>query len=774
MHQEPFSGRGPDGEEPEGPEPLPSAENGPQDNPEPASGPAGSGYDDGASDGPPSDDGWDEAPPEEPSQGLYICLPAEQGDLSGFTEGTAAQPIAPGPLLAEVVTAVTGGDRAGLAQISEDCLFSVLSAGRRMSSWGTWLELAAMHELAVRHPAAPSRAASKNRPATPKQPAAQKPVPAPADGAVQDPAGAGTVGAPAGPGKQPADDGRIQFSEFIADEVAGELRLTWMSAADRMTYACDLAERLPVTFATLCAGLIDPVHAKIISEQTEYLSAADAAKADPELAAAAQGKTYGELRAAAARLVLSLDPDSFERRKQARRREAHVRPFREESGNAGMTARELPADEVLASWQNIEQRALGLRAAGVPGSLRELRNLAYLDLLQERDSRLRAEAAPDQGHSSGDGTASDGTASDGTASDGTASDGPVSDGPDGPGPDGGPQDGPGGNGGNGPQPHSPAGTDPVRPGAAARRPARKDTGPCLAALVNITVPLATALGLSATPGEAAGFGLLDPATARDLLAAASRSRHTRWCVTVLNPDGTAAAHGCAPGRHPPPPGPEPPGPEPPQPPPDTRARDYLRSLRARLTPIARGSCDHQHAETGYQPSRKLQHLIRTRSTRCTAPGCTHPAARCDLDHTLAWDKGGITCECGLAPLRRHYHRPACPGMAAHPATISQPGCGSSWRCSQNWATSQWRAVPETVGVPLYSAGMTFTCPIPQVGSHLAELVDRARRSHEHVVLTEHGQPAAVLISVDELDELQRFQDNSDIALGEAFSCWRRA
>jgi len=37
------------------------------------------------------------------------------------------------------------------------------------------------------------------------------------------------------------------------------------------------------------------------------------------------------------------------------------------------------------------------------------------------------------------------------------------------------------------------------------------------------------------------------------------------------------------------------------------------------------------------------------------------------------------------------------------------------------------------------------------------------------VLTEHGQPAAVLISVDELDELQRFQDDSDIALCEAIN-----
>jgi hypothetical protein len=91
----------------------------------------------------------------------------------------------------------------------------------------------------------------------------------------------------------------------------------------------------------------------------------------------------------------------------------------------------------------------------------------------------------------------------------------------------------------------------------------------------------------------------------------------------------------------------------------------------RLVPIARGGCDHRHAETGYQPSRKLQHLIRTRSTRCSAPGCGRPAARCDLDHTLAWDKGGITCECGLAPLCRHHHR--CKQARGWQLTQPEPG-----------------------------------------------------------------------------------------------------
>ena len=45
--------------------------------------------------------------------------------------------------------------------------------------------------------------------------------------------------------------------EFAADELAGELTLTWRSAAGRMGYARDVAERLPRTFAALAAGRPD-------------------------------------------------------------------------------------------------------------------------------------------------------------------------------------------------------------------------------------------------------------------------------------------------------------------------------------------------------------------------------------------------------------------------------------------------------------------------------------------------------------------------------------
>jgi hypothetical protein len=193
-----------------------------------------------------------------------------------------------------------------------------------------------------------------------------------------------------------------------------------------------------------------------------------------------------------------------------------VRRFREASGNAGMVARELPSDEVLASWQHVEQRALDLRAAGIPGTLQELRVRAYLDLLQERDSR----DLPAGGQAS--------------VPDQSAPDGQTSGSPD---PDAGP--------------------------SGSRGPG----GPSIAALVTLTIPLATWQGRSEAPGEADGFGLLDGDDARDLAAAAARHPRTRWCLTVLNPDGTAAAHGCLPGRHPPPglAGPAPPGTGPPPP-----------------------------------------------------------------------------------------------------------------------------------------------------------------------------------------------------------------
>jgi prevent-host-death family protein len=65
------------------------------------------------------------------------------------------------------------------------------------------------------------------------------------------------------------------------------------------------------------------------------------------------------------------------------------------------------------------------------------------------------------------------------------------------------------------------------------------------------------------------------------------------------------------------------------------------------------------------------------------------------------------------------------------------------------------------------ADMALTFPLPEARDQLAELVTCARRGNERVVLIEKGEPVAVLISIDELDELQRAQDAADIARCEA-------
>jgi hypothetical protein len=460
-------------------------------------------------------DGWGQD--DGAAQGLYVTLPAEELTLEGFAAGGRADTMAPGPLLAMVLGAVAGQDGEGLAGLSDDQLIGFLSGTRRMESRMAWAKMAALAEFASR------------------------------------------------PRRQ----------DFAADEIASAFHLTWLSAAGEIDFARTVKQRLPVTFAALGAGKLHPVHVKIIEDVTGILSDEDAAIADELLAGAAQSRTYGELRRAATRLVLRLDPEAVRKRKEQARRGATVRSFREESGNAGITGREMPSAEVLASMQHVEARARALRDAGAPGTWEELKVRATLDLLQERDSR-------------------------------------------------------------------PAAGEP------------SDAGPGIGANITITVPHTALGGDAGPPGEVAGFGITDHADTRDLIAAAARHPATRWCVTVLNHDGTAAAHGCAAGPRRWPTGQGPPGQGPPGPLPLRGLLDFLTITE--LTPVIRGPCHHARAERRYRPSRRLQHLVRARNATCTAPGCGRRAASCDLDHTHPHHDGGRTCECNLAPLCRHHHR----------------------------------------------------------------------------------------------------------------------
>jgi hypothetical protein len=157
--------------------------------------------------------------------------------------------------------------------------------------------------------------------------------------------------------------------------------------------------------------------------------------------------------------------------------------------------------------------------------------------------------------------------------------------------------------------------------------------------VNLTVPLTTLLGLTEGPGELGGFGPITAHTAREVAAAALDSAAVRWCVTVTGGSGEAVGHGCA-----------------------HRTRSARGdptpnwSFTVKLAPLATIDCGHERESNRYRPPPSLWHLIQIRNQRCTYPGCRMPAARCDDEHTIPFDKGGRSCECNLGPVCRHHHR----------------------------------------------------------------------------------------------------------------------
>ncbi|HEX5729857.1 HNH endonuclease signature motif containing protein [Microbacterium sp.] len=71
-----------------------------------------------------------------------------------------------------------------------------------------------------------------------------------------------------------------------------------------------------------------------------------------------------------------------------------------------------------------------------------------------------------------------------------------------------------------------------------------------------------------------------------------------------------------------------------------------------------------HPETGmvlsvgrerYRPPPELRRLVQWRAETCMGPGCNIPAARCEIDHNVAWEHGGETSLNNLTPLCKGHH-----------------------------------------------------------------------------------------------------------------------
>ena len=582
------------------------------------------------------DTGPDAVPAEPESNGLGISV--SLGDAAGldpallaamcgpdglrgeglgpqFGQDAPADALRPSPVLAALTEQALAD---GLSRLTDDELLGVLQGSVRLENREGWKQQLLIAEFARR------RAAAKD---------------------AETAAAGGRV--------------RCRAGEFPGEELAIELLIGPLTAASRIQDAQDLTGRLPATLAAMAAGLLNTHRASVIAASTHVLSDGDAAAADAVLAKFALGRRVATLARKAAALELKLAPEAVAARKErARRVFQRVEARREESGNASLSGRELGTADVLASKAHMDALAAKLRAAGVPGTLDGLRVLVFTELTQGRDPLDRinpAAAAPARGGGSGPDPAasadhpdSGGPALPPDMRPGRNPDGPAapSDAPGG----GWPRWGPG-------DPGYDEDHDDDSLGDAPRR----DPAP-FPALINFLVPVGTYLGWSTVPGEGAGWGLLDRAEIRDLIRAAATHPRTRWCATLVGPDGTAVAHACATGQHPwladvtappaPPAGRHSDGPDPPQ---AAQLADVIRRLGLTFRPIAKGGCDHAAAEDRYTPSRKLRHLVRARTDRCDAPGCDAPAVNGDLDHTIEYP-AGLTCQCNLGPKCRRHHR----------------------------------------------------------------------------------------------------------------------
>jgi hypothetical protein len=63
-----------------------------------------------------------------------------------------------------------------------------------------------------------------------------------------------------------------------------------------------------------------------------------------------------------------------------------------------------------------------------------------------------------------------------------------------------------------------------------------------------------------------------------------------------------------------------------------------------------------YGRTTYTPPAGLAGFVRARDVYCRNPICRQRAATADLDHTIAWDDGGTTCQHNLWAGCRHDHR----------------------------------------------------------------------------------------------------------------------
>jgi hypothetical protein len=275
--------------------------------------------------------------------GAPVIPGVQSGPGGGFGQGQPWDLAAPDTVLALRADDASGVTR-DFAAVSDDELFGVLGARRRLEARQCWERLAAVAEIIRRRPAP----GCKLR----------------------------------GPAAMP---------QVWAEDTAGELSIAL--AIDRRTadhllgLAWDLAVKIPLTSAALRDGLIDERKAATVGSYCANLTPEEARRAEEILFAHpdVEMMTHGMLRDRIARAVIEVNPDAARKRREDAAKECRIEVRPEESGNSMIAGRELPPMAVLRMDRLISARARLFKKAGVDGDLDTLRVLAFLERFGEAD-----------------------------------------------------------------------------------------------------------------------------------------------------------------------------------------------------------------------------------------------------------------------------------------------------------------------------------------------------------------------------------------------------
>ena len=521
----------------------------------------------------------------------------------------------------------------------------------------------------------------------------------------------------------------------VTADAAGQVALALAMSHDGATSWADLGVmltwRLPATGAALAAGEIDLARARMIVRMTSALNDEAARQVEAAVLGRAGWLTLGQLHAALRRAVIKADPEGAERRRKQSERNASVAFYPEDEGTATLAGYSLPGVEAAAAMARITALAKAMKAAGSDGQIDWLRAHVFLGLLlgtlpltpptpdgpAVRRRRHKASRPPSPARR----LARPRPAVHRRATRQTAAlrlailrTGNL------------PADNP-------PAGNPPAALWPGILPYLPWETAAGQSSAWPAGLLSLAVPLATLAGTSSTPGQLSWLGVVTAGQARQLAVLAAQHPATRWRVVVVNSAGQAIAVTHVPRSRSPGPadksgkagiglirrvtlvvgadelanGP-PIG--------DWKAPDrYSQALgtpgsgadwRAHGPPVPvqdldpalatildramagakraaekaaereskdrhSGGCAHELASSAYRPPPRVAELVTARDRTCRFPPCRRPAEQCDLDHTVPFDQGGLTCTCNIGGACRSHHQ-----LKQHPRwSLSQRAAG---------------------------------------------------------------------------------------------------